>query len=111
MDRLPISKRQVIEAMAHFTAATAGRNMTKAAYAAVTIGIAMMVLLTVAPTYQPAYRWVDAALWACWAYFLFEWGVRLRHAMRLKRLWAYAASGSGLVDAAGAIAIPLAIIC
>jgi voltage-gated potassium channel len=111
MDRLPISKRQMLQGMAQFLAATAGRNMTKAAYAAVTIGIAVMVLLTVAPAYQLAHRWGDAALWACWAYFLFEWGVRLRHAVRLQRLWAYATSGSGLVDAAGAVAIPLAIIC
>lgn len=97
--------------MVQFSAATAGRNMTKAAYAAVIIGVAVMVLLTVAPAYEAAHRWVDAALWACWAYFLFEWGVRLRHAARLKRLSAYVVSGSGLVDAAAAIAIPLAIIC
>src|ERR1700712_50261 len=104
MDRLPISKRQILQAMAQFATATAGRNMTKAASAAVTVGIAMMVLLTVAPAYEVAHRWVDAALWACWAYFLLEWGVRLRQAMRLQRLWIYAASGSGLVDAAGAVA-------
>jgi voltage-gated potassium channel len=111
MLRLPISKRQTLQALAQFVGATAGRNMTKAAYAAVTIGIAVMVLLTVAPAYQAAHRWGDAALWACWAYFLFEWGVRLRHAQRQKRVWTYAVSGSGLVDAAAAIAIPLAIIC
>ncbi|MBN8987790.1 MAG: ion transporter [Rhizobiales bacterium] len=111
MDRFPTSQRQILQAMAHFVAATAGRNMTKAAYAAVTIGIAAMLLLTVAPAYEVVPRWINAALWACWAYFLFEWGVRLRHAMRLQRLRAYAVSGSGLVDAAGAIAMPLAIIC
>jgi voltage-gated potassium channel len=111
MSRLPISKRQILQALTQFVGATAGRNMTKAAYAAVAIGIALMVLLTVAPAYEAAHRWVDAALWACWAYFLFEWGVRLRHARRQKRLWTYAVSGSGLVDAAAAIAIPLAIIC
>ena len=71
MHRLPISKRHIPQAWAQFLAATAGRNMTKAAYAAVTIGIAMMVLLTVTPAYEAAYRWVDAALWACWAYFVF----------------------------------------
>jgi voltage-gated potassium channel len=111
MDRLPTSKWQILQTMAQFTSATAGRNMTRVAYAAVAIGIAAMVVLTVAPAYQAAHRWVDAVLWACWAYFLFEWGMRLRHAMRLQRLWTYATSGSGLVDAAGAIAIPLAIIC
>ena len=111
MDLRPTSKQQILQGMAQFTAATAGRNMTKAAYVAVTVGIAVMVMLTVAPAYEAAHRWVDAVLWACWAYFLFEWAVRLRHAAGLQRFWAYAASGRGLVDAAGAIAIPLAIIC
>ena len=37
----------ILQAMAQFVAATAGRNMTKAAYVAVAIGVAMMVLLTV----------------------------------------------------------------
>ena len=112
MRRLPMSKRQVSQALAQFMAATAGRNMTKTAYVAVTVGIAVMVLLTVAPAYEAGHRWVDGVLWACWAYFLFEWGVRLRHAAILQqRLWAYVVSGSGLVDAAAAIAIPLAIVC
>ena len=112
MRRLPMSKRQVSQALAQFMAATAGRNMTTTAYVAVTVGIAVMVLLTVAPAYEAGHRWVDGVLWACWAYFLFEWGVRLRHAAILRqRLWAYVVSGSGLVDAAAAIAIPLAIVC
>jgi voltage-gated potassium channel len=111
MDRLSNSKRQSLEVMAQFTAATAARNMTKAAYAAVTMGITAMVLLTVAPAYEAAHRWLEAVLWACWGYFLLEWAVRLRHAAHLQRFRAYAASGRGLVDAAAASAIPLAIIC
>ena len=71
----------------------------------------MMVTLTVAPAYEAAHRWVDAVLWACLAYFVFEWVVRLRHAVRSQRGWAYALSMRGLVDAAGAVAVPLAIIC
>src|SRR5882724_6175336 len=110
MRRLPISKRQIVQAMAQFVAATGGRNMTKAAYVAVTIGVAVMVLLTIAPAYEAAHHWVDGVLWACWAYFAFEWAVRLRHVGQSQRSWAYALSGSGLVDAVGAIAIPLAII-
>ncbi len=111
MRGLPISRRQILQAMAQFVAATAGRNMTTAAYVAVTIGVAVMVLLTVAPAYEAAHHWVDGVLWACWAYFAVEWAVRLRHARQLQRSWAYALSGRGLVDAVGAIAIPLAIIC
>jgi len=90
--------------------ATAGRNMTTAAYVAVTIGVAVMVLLTIAPAYEAAHHWVDAVLWACWAYFAFEWAVRLRHAEQTQRTWAYAISGRGLVDAVAAMAIPAAMI-
>jgi voltage-gated potassium channel len=105
-----MSKWLVHPALAQFITATAGRNMTNAAYAAVTIGVGTMVMLTVAPAYEAAHRWVDAVLWGCLAYFVFEWGVRLRHAARSQRLSAYALSGRGLVDAAGAVAVPLAII-
>jgi voltage-gated potassium channel len=91
-----MSKRPVHPALAQFVAATAGRNMTTAAYIAVTIGIGVMVLLTVAPAYEAAHHWVDAVLWACWAYFAFEWAVRLRHAEQSQRTWAYALSGRGL---------------
>jgi voltage-gated potassium channel len=111
MRRLTISKPQIVQAMAQFVSATAGRNMTTAAYVAVTIGVAVMVLLTVAPAYEAAHHWVDAVLWTCWAYFAFEWAVRLRLAERLQRTRAYVLSGRGLVDAVAAIAIPLAMIC
>ncbi len=110
MRRLTISKRHLVQAMAQFVAATAGRNMTKAAYVAVAVGVAVMVLLTVAPAYEAAHHWVDGVLWACWAYFAIEWAVRLRHALQSQRVRAYALSGRGLVDAIGAVAIPLAII-
>lgn len=101
----------VLPALASFISATAGRNMTKAAYIAVTAGVAMMVLLTVSPADEAAHHWVIAVLWACLAYFVFEWVVRLRHAVMLKRAWSYALSGRGLMDAASAIAVPLAILC
>lgn len=105
-----MSKRLVHQALVRFVARTAGRNMTKAAYVAVTVGIGVMVLLTIAPAYEAAHRWVDAVLWACWAYFVFEWVVRLRHAMLSQQGWAYAVSGRGLVDAAAAVAVPLALL-
>ena len=111
MRGLSISKRLVVPALAQFIAATAGRNMTKAAYVAVTIGVGVMVLLTFAPAYEAAHHWVDAVLWACWAYFAFEWAVRLRHARQSHRALAYVLSGRGLVDAIAAIAIPLAFLC
>jgi voltage-gated potassium channel len=104
-----MSKPLVFPALEQFVAATAGRNMTKAAYVAVTSGVIMMLLLTVDPAYEAAHRWVDAVLWACLTFFVFEWAVRLRQAYYAQRLWGYALSGRGLVDAVAAAAVPVAL--
>jgi voltage-gated potassium channel len=105
-----MSKPLVFPSLAQFVTATAGRNMTKAAYVAVAIGFVMMLVLTVAPAYEAAHHWVDATLWACLGFFVFEWLVRLRHAFMSQRGWGYALSGRGLVDAVAALAIPLAFV-
>src|SRR5213080_5395482 len=89
---LPMSK-PLFPALSLFLAATAGRNMTRPAYVAVAVGIMVMVLLTVDPAYEAAHHWVDAVLWACLAFFLFEWVVRLQYASKADRLWTYALSG------------------
>jgi voltage-gated potassium channel len=105
-----MSKPRVFPALSLFVLATAGRNMTRTAHVAVLIGVAMMLLLTVNPAYEAAHHWVDAVLWGCLVYFMFEWVVRLRHAFRGHRGWAYALSGRGLLDAVSAAGIPLALI-
>jgi voltage-gated potassium channel len=107
---LRMSKPRVFPALALFMVATAGRNMTRPAYVAVLVGVAMMLLLTVDPAYEAAHHWVDAVLWACLAFFVFEWVVRLRHAVQGQRGWTYALSGRGLLDAISAAAIPLALV-
>ncbi len=84
--------------------------MTKTAYAAVTLGVFTLMLLTVNPAYEAAHRWFGAVLWACLGYFVFEWLVRLRHMARQRRLAVYALSSSGLVDAIGALAVPAALV-
>ena len=96
----------VSPALAQFVTATAGRNMTKAAHLAIILGTAAMVMLTVSP-----HRWIDGVLWACLAFFAFEWVVRIRHAVSMGRVSAYMLSGRGLLDAAGVIAVPLALLC
>ena len=102
--------KTLFPALSLFIAATAGRNMTRPAYVAVAVGIMVMVLLTVDPAYEAAHHWVDAVLWACLAFFVFEWVVRLRHAIRAQRGLTYVASFRGLVDTAAAAAIPLALV-
>ena len=83
--------------------------MTRAADIAVVAGVVLMTLLTVDPAYDLLHRWIDALLWVCLAFFVFEWVVRLRHAMMTQRLSAYLLSVRGLVDAASALAVPLAL--
>src|SRR6202043_1285423 len=106
----PMSKPPAFPALAQFVAATAGRNMTKAAYVAVANGVIMILLLTVDPAYEAAHRWVGAVLWGSLAFFIFEWVVRLRHAFMAQRGWSYAVSGRGLVDAVAAAAVPIALV-
>jgi voltage-gated potassium channel len=105
-----MSKPLVFPALAQFAAATTGRNMTRPAYVAVMAGVAMMLLLTVDPAYETAHHWVDAVLWACLAFFVFEWVVRLRHAFVTQRGSGYLTSGRGLVDAIAAVGVPIALI-
>jgi voltage-gated potassium channel len=104
-----MSKPLVFPAFAQFVVATTGRNMTRPAYLAVASGVAMMLLLTVDPAYEAAHHGVDTVLWACLAFFVFEWVVRLRHAFHIERAWAYVVSFRGLVDATAALAVPLAM--
>src|ERR1700759_5288028 len=88
--------KPMFPALAQFVAATAGRNMTKAAYVAVTVGVVSMVLLTLDPAYEAAHRWVDFLLWVCLVYFVFEWLVRLRHMARQGRLALYLSPSFGV---------------
>ena len=97
-------------AFAQFVTATAGRNMTKAAYVAVVTGVILMVLLSIDTAYGALHGWIDALLFACLVFFIFEWVVRLRQAVRTQRVAGYLLSIRGFVDGAGAIAIPLALL-
>ena len=109
-DLINTSKPVLPPLIARFVAATAGRNMTKPGYVVVLIGVATMVLLTVNPAYEAAHRWVEAVLWACLAFFAFEWLVRIRHAVHANRASAYLTSFRGAVDAAAVLAVPAAIL-
>ncbi len=104
-----MSKSAFSARLDQFATATTGRNMTTAAYVAVSCGVAMMVLLTVEPVYTALHSLVDALLWASLAYFVFEWVIRLRHAAHTGRRSAYLLSFRGIVDAASALAVPIAL--
>ena len=99
----------VLSALGRFTTATASRGMTRAAYVAVAIGLLALILRTIDPAYNTVDRWLDSVLWACLGFFVFEWAVRMRHALLAKRLPAYLWSGRGPVDTAAAAAVPLAM--
>ena len=105
-----MSKPSALPIIVRFVAATSGRNMTKAAHVAVVCGVAMMVMLTVDPVFAALHYPIGAVLWACLAFFIFEWMIRLRHAFDAGHRWAYVFSFRGLVDAASALAIPIALL-
>src|SRR5689334_24932429 len=100
--------KPLISALAQFAAATAGRNMTKAAYVAVVVGVLGMVLLSDKRAHE-AHCWIGALLWACLAYFVFEWLVRLRHMRQHGRLSRYVSASAGVVVAIVALAAPAAV--
>jgi len=99
-----MSQASVSSAFTQFVTATASRNMTRAAYFAVAVGVSAMVALSV----SPAFYWADALLWACLMFFAFEWVVRLRHSVTTGR--PYLSTGRGLLDSAGVIAVPIAFL-
>ena len=108
MSKTVISKTLATPTLARIAAATADRNMTRASYAVVAVGVLMMVVLTVDPAYQAMHRWVDTLLWACLVFFGCEWLVRLRRSVLTHVGFGYALSFRGLVDAVAVIAVPLA---
>ena len=86
-----------------------GRRMAVASWAVVAIGLFGLLILTVDPAYEAAHHWVEALLWACLAWFAFEWLARLLRAIPAGRGPAYAFSAGGLVDAVAALAPAVAI--
>jgi len=104
-----MSKPLEATALAQFVAATAGRNMTKAGYVAVVTSIVLMILLSIESAYNALHFWINALLFACLVFFIFEWVVRLRQAILGQRVVPYLLSVRGIVDAASAIAVPLAL--
>src|SRR4051794_17564587 len=62
-----------------------GRRMAVASYAIVTAGLLGLIVLTLGPASEPAYRPVELVLWGCLAWFAFEWVARLVRAFRARR--------------------------
>ncbi|WP_316232437.1 cyclic nucleotide-gated ion channel [Bradyrhizobium sp. SZCCHNR1051] len=97
-------------ALAAFVTALAGRNMTRAAYVAVALGMSATVLLTMDPAYEAGRRWIIALLWGCLVFFVVEWAVRVQQAARAHRAAAYLMSGRGLLDTLSGLAVPVALV-
>jgi voltage-gated potassium channel len=103
MSQLPASS-----ALTRFVVATASRNMTRAAYVAIAVGVVAMMMLTVNPAHDAGHYWGESILWACLAFFAFEWIVRVRHSQQTGR--PYLTTGRGMLDTAGVIAVPIALL-
>jgi voltage-gated potassium channel len=67
-----MSRPFLFPTLAQLAANMTGRRMTAVSYAVVATGLLALVILTVDPAYEAAHHWVEAALWACLAFFAFE---------------------------------------
>ncbi|MGC2082418.1 MAG: ion transporter [Bradyrhizobium sp.] len=96
-------------ALGRFLAAMAA-HATRATYAAVVVGIVAMVLLTVDSAYEAAPHLISGTLWACLAFFVVEWAMRVHDAGRTHGMATYFFAGTGLIDTACIAAVPLALL-
>jgi voltage-gated potassium channel len=88
------------------TVATVTRGLTPATHAAVATGIIAVLVVSFEPVYEAGHGWIEAVLWTCLGFFIWEWLVRMIHARRSQQLWAYLLSSRGVVDTIAALAIP-----
>jgi voltage-gated potassium channel len=73
-------------------------------------GLAAAAAMTVSAIRDTDGIWLGFVLWACFAFFLFEWGTRGWVAAHEERLAAYLFSAEGLIDALAVLPIPLALL-
>jgi voltage-gated potassium channel len=106
-----MSKPILFPALVQFFAAPAGHGMTAAATIAVAVGLGAMLVLTIDPAFEAVGRWIELVLWGCLACFAFEWAARLQRAAAVGRMWSYALSTRGLIDAVAVLAVPVAMTC
>lgn len=103
-----MSKPLPFLSLTSFLTDTAVRH-TKTSYAMVVIGLGAMVLLTVDGAYDAAPRTISAVLWACLAFFVSEWAVRVHWALKARHALGYFWSERGVLDTGAALAVPLAL--
>lgn len=81
----------------------------RATHLALALGIAALLVLTIEPVYARARIWIEAVLWCCLAVFVWEWVVRFAAPSTGTGRLRYLASAGGLIDAAAALAVPIAL--
>jgi voltage-gated potassium channel len=81
----------------------------RATHLALALGIAALAVLTIEPVYDRGRLWIEGILWFCQAVFVWEWVVRFAAPSTGTGRLRYLASAGGLIDAAAALAVPIAL--
>lgn len=95
-------------ALADFAAGTVAGQRRGATYLAVAAGLSTMLIPAMTANPEGQRWWTEIVLFVCVVFFCWEWLARLVHAARLGQATSYAVSPQGLIDAVGALAVPLA---
>jgi voltage-gated potassium channel len=103
-------KTRVPDAFRNYISAVAAGKVTAASYVSVISGTGILLFLALDTSYTLTHQTIGGVIWINIAYFVWEWLIRLRHAIQQRELRAYVLSGVGFVDGVSAIAIPLAIV-
>jgi len=107
-----LKPRSALNRLAHYTAPLRRFGASSlAGLVVLAIGLSAMTALTIPDLQRSGSLWLIACLWCCLAYFAVEAAVRMRLASRGGRAWRYLVSPSGLLDLAGLLPVPVALIC
>lgn len=103
-------KTRLLAALRDHHAAVAAGKVTLPSYVSVISGTGILLFLTLDTSYKVADEIIGMIIWINIAYFVWEWVVRVRHAISHRELRAYLLSGGGFVDLVSSVAIPVAIL-
>jgi voltage-gated potassium channel len=103
-------KTRLYAALREHSEAVAAGKVTPACYVSVVSGTGILLFLTLDTSYTLLEGTIGGVIWINIAYFVWEWAVRVRHAVQQRELRSYLLSAGGFIDGLCSVAIPAAVL-